>query len=227
MPKSSKKAADRRPRVRRGNRDDQQALKRALIDAALALFVEGGVEAVKMRAVAERVGRSPMAAYRYFADKDELLSGLWEFVLEAVHERMAAALDGPPTARARQAAVIDAYLAHWEALPGHYQLVYASQGSARAAPVAGAAPSAVYGRLLALTERVTREFAAELGVGAEHIKLASDVRFAMQLGYLNGLLMNRRYPWGERAVLRAVYIDQIVATVERCLRHGAASAATH
>jgi hypothetical protein len=46
----------------------------------------------------------------------------------------------------------------------------------------------------------------------------------MQLGYLHATLVNRRYEWSDRAPLRAAYIEQIVATVERCLLAGKAPA---
>lgn len=221
--KGASPSPPRRPRVRRGNAEDQQALRRELIDAALRLFLDGGAEAVTMRAVAGRVGVSAMAPYRYFADKAELLTGLWEFALEGLYERTRAVFDAPhASARARQAALIDAFLGYWDEYPERYRLVYAPLGADRSSTIGGVVAFPVYARLVAQGEAITKALAAELGVGTEHVKLAMDVRFAMQLGYLHGLLINRRYPWGDRAVLRATYIEQIVAAVERCLRDGPA-----
>lgn len=224
--KESKRPQAERARVRRGNAEDREALKRELIDAALRLFTEGGIEAVKMRAVAEQIGVSPMALYRYFADKAELLSGLWTFALEAVYEVMERAAARPGSARERQAAVIEAFLDYWEAHPDQYWLVYSAQGGDRRGTAVQLVQLPAYARLLSLAERVTLGLAQQLGVGAEHVKLASDVRFAMQLGYLNGLMANRRYPWSERALLRRTYVEQVVATVERCLRDGPPPAPT-
>lgn len=48
--------------------------REAFIDAALALVHASGVEQLSMRKVATRLGVSPMAAYRYFAGKDDLLT---------------------------------------------------------------------------------------------------------------------------------------------------------
>ncbi|GAA2902180.1 TetR/AcrR family transcriptional regulator [Nonomuraea rubra] len=47
-----------------------------ILDAALAIADERGLDALSMRAVAERVGVTPMALYGYFRNKDELLDGL-------------------------------------------------------------------------------------------------------------------------------------------------------
>ena len=69
-----------RTRVRRGHEGDAERLRAELIDATLALFAEGGLDAVSVRAVAARVGVSPMTTYRYFANKAELLGGLWLMV---------------------------------------------------------------------------------------------------------------------------------------------------
>ncbi|WP_330457739.1 TetR/AcrR family transcriptional regulator [Streptomyces sp. NBC_00820] len=47
-----------------------------ILDAALALADERGLEAVSMRALAERVGVTPMALYRHVADKAALLDAM-------------------------------------------------------------------------------------------------------------------------------------------------------
>lgn len=49
-----------------------------MLDAADALLASEGVQAVTVRGVAEALDVSPMALYRHFASKDELLLGLVE-----------------------------------------------------------------------------------------------------------------------------------------------------
>ena len=49
-------------------------LRTRIAGAAQELFLAGGVEAVSMRKVAELVGVTAPAIYRYFRDKDELLN---------------------------------------------------------------------------------------------------------------------------------------------------------
>jgi AcrR family transcriptional regulator len=55
--------------------------REAILDAALALADERGLAAVSMRAVAERVGVTPMALYPYVGSKDALLDGLVDRLL--------------------------------------------------------------------------------------------------------------------------------------------------
>jgi AcrR family transcriptional regulator len=50
--------------------------RREILDAALAIADEKGLEAVTMRAVAARIGVTAMALYPHVQSKDELLDGL-------------------------------------------------------------------------------------------------------------------------------------------------------
>ncbi|MDR8412127.1 TetR/AcrR family transcriptional regulator [Nonomuraea sp. 3-1Str] len=53
-----------------------------VLDATLELAEERGLPAVSMRAVADRLGVTPMALYRYVGDKQGLLDGLVERLLQ-------------------------------------------------------------------------------------------------------------------------------------------------
>lgn len=66
-----------------------------VVDAALEVMTEQGLSAVSFRNVAGRLGVNPMALYTYVRDKDELLAGMYDRVLEEIslEESDAAALD--------------------------------------------------------------------------------------------------------------------------------------
>src|SRR5262245_7663685 len=58
------------------------SLSRELIlDAAEAVAQQGGFDALTLRAVAERLQAAPMALYRHFATKEELVNALLDRVL--------------------------------------------------------------------------------------------------------------------------------------------------
>jgi AcrR family transcriptional regulator len=65
-------------------------LRAALIEAGLQLTRAGGPEALTIREATRRVGVSPNAAYRHFADRDALLTA----VATAIQHRMAARMQG-------------------------------------------------------------------------------------------------------------------------------------
>jgi AcrR family transcriptional regulator len=80
-------------------------LRQALVTAGIDLAREGGPDAVVLREATRRVGVSPNAAYRHFADRDALL----EAVSDAALAELAASIDaiferiptGDPESRAR------------------------------------------------------------------------------------------------------------------------------
>lgn len=62
-------------RRKRGSLSPQQ-----VVAAAIEVADEGGVDALTIRAVAERVGASPMAIYRHVDDREDLLVRMLEYV---------------------------------------------------------------------------------------------------------------------------------------------------
>lgn len=57
-----------------------------ILDAAHGLLAERGIDAVTMRALATRVGITPMAIYRHFADRHDLLDALHDRGFETLVE---------------------------------------------------------------------------------------------------------------------------------------------
>jgi AcrR family transcriptional regulator len=55
--------------------------KPRILGAAIALADEGGVDAFSMRKLAQELGVVPMALYKHFANKDELLDGMIDVVI--------------------------------------------------------------------------------------------------------------------------------------------------
>ena len=63
------------PRLRPAKRTPRRTLtQEAVVDAAMALIDEGGMDAVNMRAVAERLGTGPASLYAHVEGKEELLA---------------------------------------------------------------------------------------------------------------------------------------------------------
>jgi AcrR family transcriptional regulator len=56
--------------------------KEQIIEAALDIMRQEGLEGVSMRAVAQRLGVTPMAVYYHVQDKEKLLQALFEHVTE-------------------------------------------------------------------------------------------------------------------------------------------------
>ena len=58
--------------------------RQGILKAARSLLLEGGVEAISMRTLADKVDYSPAALYKYFASKEEIIEALrqeaWELM---------------------------------------------------------------------------------------------------------------------------------------------------
>ena len=72
-------------------------MREALLDAAEALVVEGGPDALSVRAAADAAGTTTRAVYSVFGSKQGLLAGLAQRVFEVLDARLAAlpATDDP------------------------------------------------------------------------------------------------------------------------------------
>lgn len=196
-------------------------MRAAITDAAWGLYRDGGLEALTMRNISSRLGISAMTPYHYFSDKNELLTDLWQHVLVDVHEAVSNAIASQRGGRARCKALVDAFILFYETHPDEYRLVYQIQHAPQRPEQAGRAEGTAFARLRQALCDAVAAFAEELGVGATpHRRITEDLVVLTMFGYLQATLVNRRYPWSDRGLLRAACIEQIMLTAERCLRDG-------
>ncbi len=106
-------------------------LRQALIDAALDMARQGGPDAVVLREATRRAGVSPNAAYRHFADRQDLLEavsaaaqGLAADAMEDAVEAVPATGDPAVDARLRVGAVGRGYLAFARHEPGLFRTAF-------------------------------------------------------------------------------------------------------
>jgi AcrR family transcriptional regulator len=118
-------AAERRRRPRGTVRD-------GLVAAGLELARTGGPDAVVLREATRMVGVVPNAAYRHFADRDELLAAVCAAAMGELGDRMAAGVarvrgkhGDPASAQRRLRAIGTAYLQFAREEPGLFATAYA------------------------------------------------------------------------------------------------------
>ncbi len=106
-------------------------LRRALLDAGIELARQGGPDAVVLREATRRAGVAPNAAYRHFANRDDLLGAVRAAAVAAVAEAMEAELTqvpatGTPTeqAHAKVRAVGAGYLRFAHAETGLFRTAF-------------------------------------------------------------------------------------------------------
>ena len=115
-----------------GRRRPRGAVRDGLVAAGLELARAGGPDAVVLREAARTVGVVPNAAYRHFADRDELLAAVCTAAMRELAARMAAGTGrvrgrhgDPAAARRRLNAIGQAYLAFASEEPGLFATAFA------------------------------------------------------------------------------------------------------
>jgi len=111
------------------------AVRDGLIAAGLELARAGGPDAVVLREAARMVGVVPNAAYRHFADRDELLAAVCTAAMREFAARMAAGVarvrgryGDPAAARRRLRAIGRAYLEFAAEEPGLFATAFVLPG---------------------------------------------------------------------------------------------------
>ncbi|MCU1437717.1 MAG: TetR/AcrR family transcriptional regulator [Naasia sp.] len=106
-------------------------LRAALLDAGLQLARAGGPDAVVLREATRRVGVSPNAAYRHFADRAALLAAVSDAAQGLAADSMKTALDAltaggtaAEAARGRLHAVGSGYIAFAQHEPGLFRAAF-------------------------------------------------------------------------------------------------------
>ena len=143
MTASQTPAETRQPERQRRPRG---AVRDGLVAAGLELARVGGPDGVVLREATRMVGVVPNAAYRHFADRDELLAAVCSAAMGELGDRTAAAVarvpgryGDPDAARGRLGAIGTAYLRFAREEPGLFATAFAlPQQHAYKAPDDGA-----------------------------------------------------------------------------------------
>ena len=142
------------PRARRSAPYHHGDLRRALVESALPLLREGGVEALTLRAVARAARVSQTAPYRHFADRAALVAAVAEDGFRRLRERLIAAARAPArttgcaqqTARGGLQAIALAYVRFALEHPEEYRVMFGAEVAA-SAPAEGSERQQVYSLL--------------------------------------------------------------------------------
>jgi AcrR family transcriptional regulator len=108
------------------------AVRDGLVAAGIELARAGGPDAVVLREATRMVGVVPNAAYRHFADRDELLAAVCAAAMRELADRMAAGVASvpgehgdPDAARSRLGEIGQAYLDFAHEEPGLFATAFA------------------------------------------------------------------------------------------------------
>jgi AcrR family transcriptional regulator len=148
-------------------------LREALLEVALELIAERGVDDFTLREAARRVGVSHSAPYRHFADKDALLIELAKSGFEELARAGVEAMAGLDCPRARLRSYGAAYLRFAAEHPSQYRVMF-GRAITKPSPELHEAG----GRAFELFESTVAEIAASVGAKTP----ARDLAMAIMAG---------------------------------------------
>jgi AcrR family transcriptional regulator len=170
--------------------------RRAILDAAESLIVEGGWEAFSIRKLTERCGYSAPTVYHYYGDK----LGLMDAVLEEHYTRLLGLIrrvalrpDPLDTIRARAKAFVRFGLDN----PTHYRILMSQRG-ADAKPLQSAEDSR------GLLEQPWRQLIEQGRLLEQHLDLAQQCFFALLHGLISLLTTRPDIEWSAGVVEESV-----------------------
>src|SRR3954467_12355679 len=187
------------------------SLRDSVRDTARELFAREGYESVSMRRIGAAVGCSPMAIYRHYANKEELLLS----ICEETFNRMLRLIDqtrakpGTRLERLRRTVrtIVDFHLSH----PNHYKVTFMTVMP----------PGPVAERKVAIGQRAmdrlragVRECATEKGIEADVEMTAQVLRVGMH-GIASMLITTSQcYPWKEPERMKEIVIETVTRQFE-------------
>ena len=160
------------PRARRAEAA-QRHKREAIIEAAMRVFAEAGVESTSIRAIATRAGYTPGALYSYFDDKEALVSACLSRSLGRLLVALRRADDAPGASDAL-AVCVGAFRDYYRANPAEFVLLL---GRCHARRTGAAVDRSVNGRLIALLAWIESRRRIESGGarGAETVALFTQL----------------------------------------------------
>jgi AcrR family transcriptional regulator len=210
-----------RPRRQTGRRPAPKPyhhgdLRRVLIEAALELVEEGGVEAVSVREAARRSGVSPGAPFRHFQSRTALITAVAEEAQRRFRVEIAAAIaqvpGGDPLARFRAIGV--AYLRWAMRNPAHFEVI----SNGKYFDHDGAAElSRDNAEIIAMTEAALAEAFAQGQLRSPDLKLVQIAGRALVYGFAR-MNIDGHFPrWGvvDAAATAEAMVDLFIEGIAR------------
>lgn len=197
---------------------DQDVAKRRaeIADVALRLFRTEGYPSVSMRRLGKEVGLTPMALYRYFPSKLDILSTLWGHILAQSFVQVSKATrDQSDPARRLEAASL-AYVAYWFENVDHYRLVFMSAGVSNSdvtSFVSQPEVIAAYGVFFDSVAALRGEPS-----DAQGVKRATDGLICHLHGIMHSLITMQGYDWSECKILVQDAVDRVTGEAGRDAR---------
>ncbi len=146
-------------------------LRDQIRDTARDLFAREGYESVSMRRIGSKIGCSPMAIYRHYENKEELLLSICEETFNGMIQALDKARQGPGTALEKLRRCVHTIVEFHMSHPNHYKVTFMTMMP----------PGPVAERKVAIGQLAMDRLRAGVRECAEEKGLEVDVEMAAQI----------------------------------------------
>ncbi|WP_321474776.1 TetR/AcrR family transcriptional regulator [uncultured Paludibaculum sp.] len=191
---------------------EKDELRRRILEAATALFLEQGYESVSMRKIADRIEYAPSTIYLYFKDKVELVTSICFETFAELDRRLEAIrqLGLPPLETLRRSLTdyVDFGLEH----PSHYTFVFCTPPAA----LKDIRPDQhVYVNTMAMAtfDRLRVGIKACMDEGSirvDDVETTAQSAWLFIHGVTIGLVIDCGFPFVDRRVLIETSLDRLI-----------------
>lgn len=136
---------------------ETEAFRERLCEAAARIYVEEGPAAVTLRRLASELGVGTMTPYRYFDNKEDIITAVRTRGMNRFSDALEQALASPGDGRTRSRAVRDAYIAFARTNTATYRLMFEYPETRRDDPAYQAAHARMWRTVAAHVEVMIAE----------------------------------------------------------------------
>ena len=175
------------------------AKKAEIASIALNLFLDEGFDAVSMRRLGKEVGMTPMALYRYFPSKLDILANLWGHIIGLAFNEVALSARQNETPVQALRRMCTAYVGYWQDNTDHYHLVFMSSGVTSSAVKSFLEQSDIVAKFGVFFSSVAELRSQD--PACDQVKQKTDGLICCLHGIMHSTITMQGYPWTNPEVL--------------------------
>ncbi|MGJ5818315.1 TetR/AcrR family transcriptional regulator [Paludibaculum fermentans] len=191
---------------------EKDELRRRILEAATALFLEQGYESVSMRKIADRIEYAPSTIYLYFKDKVELVSSICFETFSELDRRLESIISlGLPPLETLRRSLID-YIYFGLEHPSHYTFVFCTPPSVFK-DMGPEQHGDVNGMAMATFDRMRVGIKACMEDGSireDDVETTAQSAWLFVHGVTTGLVIDCGFPFVDRTMLIESSVDRLI-----------------
>jgi AcrR family transcriptional regulator len=194
---------------------EKDELRRKIMDAATALFLEEGYESVSMRKIADRIEYAPSTIYLHFRDKVDLVASICMEAFAELDRRLDTIIDTAPPPMTGLRQCLREYIHFGLDHPSYYIFVFCTPPNVFK-DIDAASFDAIHTCAMGSFQRLRTGIQACMDTGGiphGDVESASQSTWLFTHGVTSGLVVDCGFPFIEREQLIDESLDRILRSL--------------